>query len=116
MPESLTKHSKRQSWIRGELRGWMKKHHATLYNRIHHAAAIYCPTSNRDRWNLVNITLRHVMQMHFTDQWLAITRRADVLFAARSRPGSRLAQIAWDITMALQDKRVRSTIDVQKSK
>lgn len=100
MPRFL-EHSKRQAWLLTEYRTFLKENHPDLYRRIR-AAARRQTLKNSEKWNLINITLRNVMYLHFTDRWLELIRECDEIFGCQSRPNSPLGQIAWAIATAIQ--------------
>lgn len=103
----FAEHSKRQAWLLSECRNFVKTKRPDVYRRIYLAAGRHYPLNKSQRWNLINITLRNVMHVHFTEEWLLLIRRSDEIFGCRSRPNSDLAQIAWAIATSLrvrQDK------------
>lgn len=101
----FAEHSKRQAWLLSECRNFVKTNRPDVYRRIYIAAERHAPDSRAQKWNLINITLRNVMHIHFTDEWLTLIRRCDEIFGCRSRPNSELAQIAWAIATSIKVKK-----------
>lgn len=97
----LPNHSARQAWIKKQFLARFRKHRPELYTRIRIAAARSFPLNRYTQWNLMRIVLLRVMQLYFTDDWLAIMQEGDRRFGCKSRPSTELARIAWQITLAI---------------